>query len=211
MTSEKAVERSIDSLQRIYAVIVGLAMTEAIRRSFLNLASNEIEIHYEHLPEFIAFIFTAVPFVHGMNRHMDKVLNTSLEEKKQWLLFFLLVDFLFFLIESCVLVLIAISLTSTSKLQFFQILMTLFVIDIVWALLTWRITKTVVFKWLGVNIVTVALYMIVIYWFAYIPAEQKPWVLMGIAVLRTLLDYYLARAFYFPAEADTGSTEVSGK
>ena len=50
MTSEKAVERSIDRLQRIYAVIVALAMNEAIKRLFLQSGAGALDIHYDHIP-----------------------------------------------------------------------------------------------------------------------------------------------------------------
>jgi len=40
MTSEKAIERSIDTLQRIYAVIAALAINEALKRTFLQGGSR---------------------------------------------------------------------------------------------------------------------------------------------------------------------------
>jgi hypothetical protein len=42
----------------------------------------------------------------------------------------------------------------------------------------------------------------VIYWAPFIPADAKPWWLMGIAILRTVLDYALAWNFHFPAEEE---------
>ncbi len=45
MTSEKTVERSIDSLQRIYAVIIALAFNEAIKRTFLKDGTGALEFH----------------------------------------------------------------------------------------------------------------------------------------------------------------------
>ena len=62
MTSEKSVERSIDTLQRIYAVIAALAINEGLKRVFLG-QDSKLAFHADHVPEFIAFVFTAVPFV----------------------------------------------------------------------------------------------------------------------------------------------------
>jgi hypothetical protein len=198
MTSEKAVERSIDSLQRIYSVIVALAIGEGMKRLFLKVGSGDLEIHYDHFPEFIAFIFTAVPFIHGMNRHLDHTLATSRQENKPGRLVFLLIDFMFFLLESCVLFLLATSVTSS--IFFFQLLMGLLVVDALWSFLTWPITKTVVWQWLTINIVMVILSMVLIYWVTFIALDVKPLILMVIAILRTVFDYRLAWDYYFPEE-----------
>jgi hypothetical protein len=78
MKPERAVERSIDTLQRIYAVVAGLAINESLKRVFLEDGKGNFQFHSANLPEFLAFIVTIVPFVHGMNRHLDKTLSVSL-------------------------------------------------------------------------------------------------------------------------------------
>jgi hypothetical protein len=70
MTPERAAERSVDTLQRIYAVVAGLAINEGFKRVFLG-KDGEMHLHHDSLPQLIAFVITAVPFVHGMNRHLD--------------------------------------------------------------------------------------------------------------------------------------------
>ena len=43
-----------------------------LHRVHLFFPYGELDFHVEYLPEFLAFLFTATPFVHGMNRRLDK-------------------------------------------------------------------------------------------------------------------------------------------
>jgi hypothetical protein len=49
MTSEKSVERSIDTLQRIYAVIAALAINEGLKRVFLGQERHSSENERDEL------------------------------------------------------------------------------------------------------------------------------------------------------------------
>src|SRR5262245_45395106 len=133
MKAERSVERSIDSLQRIYAVVVGLAISEGIKRFFLS-NNGQFEWPTKNWPVFIAFMVTIVPFLHGMNRHLDRTLAESKKPGKRWLLVFLLVDFAFFIAESCLFVSMAATILKTG--DFYDILFWLLLADAMWALLT---------------------------------------------------------------------------
>jgi hypothetical protein len=217
MTPEKSIERSVDTLQRIYAIIVALAVNEGIKRVFLKGGAADLEVHTDHIPHFITFLFTAVPFVHGMNRHLDKTLTIIAEDKKPKLFKVLVFDFAIFLIESCVLFLLAASVMS--DIFFFRLWMTLLVIDLIWSFITWPITKTVVLGWASVNIIAVILSIITIYFSDWLDQAIKIWVLTSIAVLRTVFDYIFAWSFYFPQDvakpeppvaAETAGTTLEG-
>src|ERR1700745_107170 len=134
MTSEKTIERSIDTLQRIYAVVVALALNEALKRTFLQGGAGNVELDVTRMPEFIAFIVTAVPFVHGMNRHLDNTLTTIKKTNRRSLFIVLLIDFAVFLAESCILFLLATSVKSET--YFFRLLILLLVLDLVWSFIT---------------------------------------------------------------------------
>ncbi len=205
MTSEKSVERSIDTLQRIYSVIAALAINEGLKRVFLG-PDGKLDFHADQLPEFIAFVFTAVPFVHGMNRHLDKTLSTSRKENRPRLLSFLLVDFFIFILESALLFVLGISIISDG--HFFQWFVALLVLDIIWSLATWPITKSVVIQWLVVNLVAAAVCLMLIYCIPWIPAWLKQWLLGMVAVLRTVADYKFAWSFYFPQDEVAATAAV---
>jgi len=198
VTSEKSVERSIDTLQRIYAVVAALAINEGLKRVFLD-QSGKLEFHYDLLPEFIAFLITVVPFVHGMNRHLDKTLSISQKKNQPWLLGFLLLDFFVFVLESALLFVLGISIVSEG--HFFQWYVALLLFDVLWSLATWPITKSVVIQWIAVNMIAVVACVLFIYWLPQAtPGWLRQWLLTITAVLRTLADYYLAWYFYFPQD-----------
>src|SRR5262249_51242610 len=146
---------------RIYAVVAALAMNEALKRAFLDPATGNFKFSVDYLPEFLAFMVTAVPFVHGMNRHLDKTLARSRTEGNPRFLNYLLLDFFVFIVESSFLFVLAASVTR--GLAFFQWLMLLLVIDVVWALITWQITRAVALQWVYVNAAAVVLGVVVIY------------------------------------------------
>jgi hypothetical protein len=195
MTSEKSVERSIDTLQRIYSVIAALAINEGLKRVFLG-QDGKFEFHSDHLPEFVAFVFTAVPFVHGMNRHLDQTLSTSRKQKRPRLLGFVFIDFFVFIIESALLFILGVSITSGA--DFYSWFAALLAVDIAWSLVTWPITKSVVIQWLLINVIAAIACLVLIY--CVPPVFWKEWVLAAIAVLRTIADYKFAWLFYFPQE-----------
>ncbi len=83
---------------------------------------------------------------------------------------------------------------------FFQLWILLLAIDLVWSLITFLITKNIIWGWTIVNILAVIFSVFFIYYFDNLELRSKLWILMSIAVLRTVFDYILARKFYFPEE-----------
>ena len=74
--TEKVVERSVDNVQKIYAVIIALAIAQAIQNLLKSPGSTTVDLSLRQvsagLPAFIAFLVTLVPFWQGMNRHLDR-------------------------------------------------------------------------------------------------------------------------------------------
>jgi hypothetical protein len=71
----KVIERSVDSIEKIYAVVIALAIAQAVQ-SLLKEPSGAATLNFERIssgvPSFVAFLVTLVPFWHGMNRHLDR-------------------------------------------------------------------------------------------------------------------------------------------
>ena len=201
MTPERARERSVDSLQRVYAIIIALAINESIKRVFLRSNSIDLEFHLDYLPQFIAFICTAVPFVHSMNRHMDKTLAKFKENQEYKLFAILVADFAIFLVESCVLFLLGVSVTH--GIFFFQLWMLLLAIDLAWAFVSYPITKPVIAEWAAINLLSVEAALVIIYCLDGRPLLPRIWMLVAVAFLRPTLEYYFTREFYFPRDAPT--------
>src|SRR5688572_18685246 len=96
-----ALKRSVDSLQKIYAVIIALAITETFKTAFNNTAMDTLVSDIiAQAPLLVAFFSVVVPFYHGMNRHLDVcyIYNENLHSQGA-----LLFDFIIFCFESALL------------------------------------------------------------------------------------------------------------
>ena len=99
----KARERSVGHLQRVYGIVVSLAIATSLKALFGDMVGPQGEIqltaHSAHLFRFWSFIVTVVPFFHGANRYLDMTYVTQ-ERKIPKFRFALLVDFLALFIEA---------------------------------------------------------------------------------------------------------------
>lgn len=67
---EHAQKTSVENLQSLYSLVVGLALANAV----LKVARGELEpvpVDLTTLPLFLGFLVTLVPFYHGALRHLD--------------------------------------------------------------------------------------------------------------------------------------------
>ena len=188
---EKFIERSVDSLQKIYAVIVALSIGQAIQ----TLAVNWSEIPV-HLPGFLAFVAIIVPFYHGMNRHLDKC---YIERTKNVVQGGLIFDFIVFFVLSSLLFVFSASIKS--GLHSFMILGGLLAVDSIWALIShwihYRGFTPSVLRWAVINGITLVVAVFV--YFPQIYADDiKSWLFLILAIIRTVCDYKLCWDFYFP-------------
>jgi hypothetical protein len=200
---QEANKRSLDSLQRIYSVIIALAITTGLK-NFLSDSSEQFHYYYERLPMFVALFLTAVPFVHGMNRHLDKTLARIIAEpQKPYLFRFIVFDFIFFSVESCIFYILAF-LVKGNLLTFFTAWLAVHVTDSVWIAVTLTSKPNAAARrslliWLTINgLVFVATLAVI----RLIPGLScTGLLLMTIAVVRTIADYALGWGLYFPTDS----------
>jgi hypothetical protein len=199
MDAAKKVERSVDSLQKIYAVIISLALGQAIKQ-VVELCSgcNDLAICINVLPQFIAFVFVVVPFFHGMNRHLDFCyLEKDVNDVKQG---GLLLDFLVFFIESTLFFVCAYQIAN--PITFFLFLSIVLAVDMIWAslshLIHYKSFENSVLRWLVINGVAITIGYLVVLLNIY-SDSSKQWALMIIVIIRTVMDYASGWQFYFPA------------
>jgi hypothetical protein len=201
MEQPKSIERSVDSLQKLYAVVVALAIGQGISALvFVERGSSATTGRLElrtRPPAFIAFVVILVPFYHGMNRHLDRCyLERSSESQVQGALLF---DFFVFFGQSSLLFLIAISLAT--PVTAFILLGLLLGIDVVWGLVSHWIhygrSEPGPVRWALVNVVSLAFGALLVLRDIY-SDTAKAWVLLVVACARTSIDYWLCYSFYFP-------------
>ncbi|MBA4189807.1 MAG: hypothetical protein C0467_17635 [Planctomycetaceae bacterium] len=198
----KDVEKSIDSLQRIHALISALALGEAVRRLIQMPGTPEAEFHLSVLPQFLALVCTIVPFYHGMHRHLEATYLFPVDPKHPRGV--LLIDFVVFLVEASTFFALA-SLFNASG--FYWVLAALLVFDAIWSGLTALITQATEFRWCVLNFIA-AIAMVVVLSLNVFRAGMDVWLLTIIAVVRTIFDYQMHWHFYFPFEKD--ETTVGG-
>ncbi len=195
----KSIERSVDSLQMIYAVIVALAIGKAIQATFIDTSTGLFKFDsslFNYLPAFLTFVVTIVPFYHGMNRHLDKCYIENTERHVEGALLF---DFLVFFFEASIL--FSFSTSIKSGLQSFLVLGVLLLVDIFWALIShwihYRKFKPSVVRWSLINSGAIAL-GVFIYLNTSYTQGSKAFLLFVIAIIRSALDYGFLWRFYFP-------------
>ena len=194
--SSSSITRSVDSLQKIYAIVIGLAITK-IAMSLPQFGDNFFAEVKNQLPNIISFLLIVVPFFHGMNRHLDSCYIER--DKKQVVQGALLLDFFVFFIESILLFICAKNINQ--GLTTIKILGSTLIVDMVWAvashLIHYRSFTSTVLKWLIINAITLALGLLVILLNCY-SDYSKSIVITTILTIRTILDYILCWKFYFP-------------
>ena len=98
------VERGVDNLQRLYTIVIGIALTEALARFVLGpgfrtsaVAAPATLYLAAYVPTMVAFVATLLPFYHGALRYLDEtyVINATRVKPSA-----LLVDFLVLFVEA---------------------------------------------------------------------------------------------------------------
>jgi len=194
---EKMIERRVDSVQRIYAVIIALAISKSIETLLKNPNSTAVELSFTRVPagvwSFIAFLVTLIPFWQGMNRHLDRC---YLEKQSGVVQRALLLDFVVFFVEAVFL--FAAGWSIKSDVETFYWLGVLLGVDMVWAFASHFIhfpgTRSHAVRWLIINVCAIFVAILVI---EYYPFEHRQFVLMVIAVGRSIADYGFCGDFYF--------------
>jgi len=213
MDVQKKMERSVDSLQRLYAGVVALALAQGISRLiFADMSSGQLLAWSDvviRLPGFLSFFVVLVPFIHGMNRHLDDCyLRAGQPDVPLPPGGALLFDFFTFFIQAALL--FVISTTLAHPLRAFVLIGILLGIDVVWAFVAWCIHyrnprrgfRDGPLPWLVVNASAMGLGLLLGLPRIY-EDSAKPWILLVVAVGRTTADYVFSWKFYFPRGATT--------
>jgi uncharacterized membrane protein YbaN (DUF454 family) len=202
---EKARERSVNNLQRLYTVVISLAITVSLKNLFEDVFGYGphpgrgllvFSGYYEHLLRFISFIVTVVPFFHGANRYLDETYVTGESKARRYAL---LIDFIALFLEG--LGIFVLAMYARIDNNFYAVLTGVLLFDIVWVLSTYITAegdKPKIKWWAVVNILTVFAIFIFL-WSSLWPNETvRSWMLMFICVVRTALDYMLVWPLYYP-------------
>lgn len=213
MNAYDALKRSIDTLQRLYAVFAALAIGEAMRRTFLVGDALTLPPSSGKLPLCIAVVVTVIPFIHGMNRHLDDHIDDLAERgsRDRMMTAMLILDFGVFVLECCILLILAATINASVS-TFVNALATLLFVDIGWVVLQMRGERASPttrlapsdkdaphddhLMWAKINVPAVAVLLVLSRTALNTPLHY--WVIAVLAVARSWADYWLQQSFYFP-------------
>jgi hypothetical protein len=187
---------SANALKTVYYVIVGLAITEALRRAFLKEGSFlgwQVFARNNLTPTIL--LFTLLPticrFVHGASIHLDMI-----SEKRYKPLY----DFFWFFIQASLFYLMAVSLQKPIAFSFLFGFMLLF--DAFW-LIFLRVKRYIELsgtekQWLWSDFCIVGALLAIYLMDTTMACIWSAVVILIVAVVATVLDYFLNKSFYFP-------------
>lgn len=211
---KEARKRSVDNLQRLYTVVVSLAVTESLKRLLLNFSSQGTVAGYKEWLMFVSLIVTAVPFYHGANRYLDATYVTGERSAKHHAL---MLDFIMLFLEG--LLFFGLAMVIANEALFYSVLAILLLFDIVWVGST-NLTATGesdkmagYFKWASINFLAIAALLVsvwsnLLYWEFWSSDVAKSIALVAVAIARTVFDYIRVWRFYYPADDTPKSDNI---
>jgi hypothetical protein len=202
--------RSVDNLQRLYTIVIGLAVTESLKGLLLNISDpNIMKPSYNRWLMFISLIVTVVPFYHGANRYLDATYVTRERSAKPEAL---MLDFILLFIEGLGFFILA--MLSNNDAAFYTVLASLFILDSLWVGITNLMATGEADKfhnystWASANILAASFVLLsvwsnILHW-DFWPTEQvKNIALVIVVIARTAYDYIKVWHFYYPKDQGT--------
>lgn len=201
---ESTLEGTVRNLQELYTVTMGVALVKAVERM-----TEGHTVDWLAVPDFFAFLVTIIPFYHGAMRHLDvRYIEQAGTRVRRGTL---LGDFLLLFVEACLLLGAAFMIGRPSGLGW--AICSLLILDSAWSLMVYRFATVgarhlVELKWLSINLIaTPLLAATLLAWPRLVGAghlsEQGQFsglsiALAGLAMIRSIADYWVSWDFYFP-------------
>jgi hypothetical protein len=211
---KEARKRSVDNLQRLYTVVISLAVTESLRKLLVNFSINGTVAGYKEWLMFVSLIFTVVPFYHGANRYLDATYVTEERSAKHHAL---MVDFVMLFFEG--MLFFGLAMVMANEALFYTVLGGLFLLDILWVGAT-NLTATgdedkmPGFKiWASINFLAMLALLFFVWsnllnWDFWSSETVRSIALVGVAIARTIWDYIRVWRFYYPADSEPTSDNL---
>lgn len=205
---KQAREQSVRNLQRVYTVVVSLAIVESLRRLLSGFGDTGTPPEIPAIAAVVSLLFTIVPFYHGANRYLDATYVTGERYAKPEAL---MLDFIALFLEGLAFFVLSILIENTSL--FYTLLAVLFFFDAAWVGVTKLTSQSPTDRgpayktWAFVNIVAALLILLSIWstlcQFTLWPTETVQAIAVTvIALIRTGIDYATVWSFYYPPPAD---------
>ena len=200
--------RTIATLQHFHSTIIALAITSGFEKIYaLHSVITGLAELVTPILLLVALISTAIPFYHGMSRHLYESHVTRSVVGKMGNPPPLLLDIVVFIIESGILLLMSRSLED--PLFFLFSWVALLAVDILWSISIWNYHNNSEPVWVKNNLIHVSIAFIVwLFWDLFLSASsgnsggfinflQVAFVFI-LEISRSIFDYKKHWRFYFP-------------
>lgn len=202
--TDKATELSVNTLQRLYTIVMSLAIAESLRRLLSDFGDKGQLPEFASVVAVFSLLITAIPYFHGANRFLELTYITGERKVKSHALIF---DFIALFVEGLLFFMLAVVIKNTQV--FFTTLAILFVFSSVWIGIRSMTTSAgnrpiIIHSWAIANVIA-AIFLLIFVWSG--PLGLRLWpsstimniALGSIVLLRTVYDYYSSWNFYVPS------------
>jgi len=213
--SEYKLKSTANTIKEILTIIMAIAFTTAIMVFLgwgrMDIAPREFQqITVESFFAFFAVLTGIIRFFHGNTNYLKSIYNVpdyiAFQRKYNYRLG---IDFVFLFFQAILFCALAIYQLMTST--FYAIFTVLFFTDAVWFFIIYGFTKrmggveskkpeeSAPINWMVTNFITAIIMLMVLFWTS-LDLSKRVWILFGIIMLNTLLDYGLNwDKLYFPS------------
>jgi hypothetical protein len=215
--------RSIDNLQRLYTVVVSLALTESLKKIMATgvimqtpagvimqiPSAVSIQMPVGKVLMFLSLLFTTIPFYHGANRYLDMAYVTGERETNSRAL---MVDFVMLFVQGLSLFIAAMLIGNEE--YFYTTLSGILILDVIWVGIT-KLSelnpskdKSHYIEWATINCVAAVLILASVWSKMWKTEFAMQIALTATCLLRSIVDYIRAWPFYYPP--DPAATTATG-
>ena len=204
-TVNNRIAESVRTMKALHSVVCGVALTSALGRLLDPSAGlNRID----RAAWLFSVILTIIPFHYGALRHVDDVYlhrDPAIPRPRQGAL---LLDFAFLFSEACSLYYLAHSVPSLSR--FVPVYLTLLSLDVCWAISVSLVQEgsAAVRRWMFINLVF-GIGVLVAASLGPLDGAVTRDVILGLVIVRTIVDYTVSWSFYFPTVPQTEPTNAA--
>jgi hypothetical protein len=198
--AEPSVRSSIESLGRLFTIVLALAIGEAFKQFLSDKAvePKDRHIHWDRIWALIAFVMLVVPFSLRMARHFFDTYLASVPPRPYSA--FLIFDSCFFTLEAVLFFVLSRSLPLVQWQRFYITVVILLLLDAIWDLITTFYYVPTTWCWGIINDITAVLLIAILVTWRKSNSPIGVAIATFVVIARTVADYWIDFSYYFPPQ-----------
>ncbi len=195
---EQSIIVSVENLQRIFAIVLALALGEGFKQVVSDKAHlpSDPFVYWGRILGLISFLLLIVPFFQGMHRYYYTVYMVP--TRPQPYAIFLSFDAFIFLVDAALFFVMSRALAIEQWHRFYFTVLLLLIVDSVWGVVVFLFHSDAVLRWLVLNAVTIPIFVLLRYFFRDPKSVWGAGLCFLTMASRTISDYYIMWDFYYP-------------